>query len=176
VAERLPSTVSDTDSGFIGGLQGGFNWQRGCAVFGFEADWSWADLDSTEGHTDGSNTASLTVKSDIDHFGTLRTRSGVVVDSLLIYATGGLAFANVDRLWTADGWGSVESFSSSDRRWGWTAGVGTEWAVTRRVSIKSEALYLRLEDDSFRRTSAVSGPGDTKRFDPRTRCGLAASE
>jgi endonuclease YncB( thermonuclease family) len=44
-------------------------------------------------------------------------------------------------------------------------GVATEWAVTDRVSIKSEALYLRLQDDSFSRTSAVSGPGDTKRID-----------
>jgi endonuclease YncB( thermonuclease family) len=44
-------------------------------------------------------------------------------------------------------------------------GVGTEWAVTDRVSIKSEAVYLRLEDDSFRRTSAVSSSGDTKRID-----------
>jgi hypothetical protein len=44
-------------------------------------------------------------------------------------------------------------------------GVGTEWAVTDRVSIKSEALYLRLQDDIFSRTSAVSGPGDTKRVD-----------
>ena len=41
--------------------------------------------------------------------------------------------------------------------------VNSEWAVTGRVSIKSEALYLRLEDD--RRTSQVLGPGDTKRFD-----------
>jgi endonuclease YncB( thermonuclease family) len=44
-------------------------------------------------------------------------------------------------------------------------GVGTEWAVKDRVSIKSEALYLRLHDDSFSRTSAVSGAGDTKRVD-----------
>jgi opacity protein-like surface antigen len=44
-------------------------------------------------------------------------------------------------------------------------GVGTEWAVTDRVTIKSEALYLRLHDDSFSRTSAVSGPGDSKRVD-----------
>ena len=163
--ERLPSTVSDTESGFIGGLQGGFNWQHGCTLFGLEADWSWTDLESTKGHTDGSNTASVTVRSDIDGFGTLRTRSGVVVDSLLIYATGGLAFTNIDRRWTADGWGSTESFSSSDRRWGWTGGVGTEWALTHRVSIKSEALYLRLEDDSFRRTTVVLNPGETKRFD-----------
>ena len=44
-------------------------------------------------------------------------------------------------------------------------GLGTEWAVSDRVSIKSEALYLRLQDDIFGRGSAVSGPGDTKRID-----------
>jgi hypothetical protein len=43
--------------------------------------------------------------------------------------------------------------------------VGTEWAVSDRVSIKSEALYLRLQDDSLSRTSAVAGPGDSKRID-----------
>jgi hypothetical protein len=43
--------------------------------------------------------------------------------------------------------------------------VDTEWALTSRVSIKSKALYLRVEDDSFRRTSQNSGPGDSKRFD-----------
>jgi hypothetical protein len=43
--------------------------------------------------------------------------------------------------------------------------VGTEWAVTDHVTIKSEALYLRLQDDSVRRTGQISGSGDTKRFD-----------
>jgi endonuclease YncB( thermonuclease family) len=45
-------------------------------------------------------------------------------------------------------------------------GVGTEWAVTDRVSVKSEAVYLRLQDDSVRRSGQISGPGDAKRFDP----------
>jgi outer membrane immunogenic protein len=149
--ERLPSTVSDTESGFIGGLQGGFNWQRGCTVFGFEADWSWADLDSTKGHTDGSSIASLTVKSDIDGFGTLRTRAGIVMDNLLLYVTGGLAFANVDRSWTLqnDDDDEVKSFKSSETRFGWAAGFGAEWALTDRITIKSETLWLRFDDDSF---------------------------
>ena len=159
--DRLPSTVSRTESGFIGGVQGGFNWQRGCTVFGLEADWSWAGLDSSKHFTDG-NSKNLTVASDIDGFGTLRTRAGVVVDSLLIYATGGLAFAEIDRDWQVEnGSGFVEGFSSDDRRWGWTAGVGTEWAVTDRISLKSEALYLRFEDDTFTRASG----GENKRFD-----------
>jgi outer membrane immunogenic protein len=156
----LPHSVSDTESGFIGGVQGGFNWQRGCTVFGLEADWSWAGLDGTERHTNGGST-SLTVASEVGGFGTVRMRSGVVVDSLLIYATGGFAFAEIDRHWTVDNGSVPESFSSDDQRWGWTAGVGTEWAIADRVSLKSEALYLRFEDETFTRTSG----SDNKRFD-----------
>jgi outer membrane immunogenic protein len=157
----LPHSVSDTESGFIGGVQGGFNWQRGCTVFGLEADWSWAGLDGTERHTNGGST-SLTVSSDVGGFGTVRMRSGVVVDSLLIYATGGFAFAEIDRNWTVQNGNDLPvSFSSDDRRWGWTAGVGTEWAIADRISLKSEALYLRFEDDTFTRTSG----GENKRFD-----------
>jgi outer membrane immunogenic protein len=156
----LPSSVSDTESDFIGGVQGGFNWQRGCTVFGLEADWSWAGLEATERHTDGGSD-SLTVASDVSGFGTVRMRSGVVVDSLLIYATGGFAFADIDRHWTVNNGPSLESFSSDDRRWGWTAGVGTEWAIADRISLKSEALYLRFEDETFTRTSG----SENKRFD-----------
>jgi opacity protein-like surface antigen len=57
-------------------------------------------------------------------------------------------------------------------------GVGTEWAVTERVSIKSEALYLRLQDDSFTRTGQMSGSGDTNfgtdaHVAAATRCGTS---
>src|SRR5919197_1368956 len=47
----------------------------------------------------------------------------------------------------------------------YNCGIGTEWSVTDRVSVKSEALYLRSQDDSLRRTGQISGSGDTKRFD-----------
>jgi endonuclease YncB( thermonuclease family) len=43
--------------------------------------------------------------------------------------------------------------------------MATEWAVTDRVTIKSEAVYLWLQDDSLRRTGGISGSGDTKRID-----------
>ena len=29
-------------TGWIGGVQGGYNWQSGCTLFGVEIDWSWA--------------------------------------------------------------------------------------------------------------------------------------
>jgi outer membrane immunogenic protein len=169
----LHNFASGTDSGLAGGVQAGFNWQRGCTVLGFEADWSWADLDSSKLFSDGDapppDTDTLRVRSNIDGFGTLRTRAGVVVDNLLLYATGGLAFADIERRATLhdESLAQDETFTFSDTRLGLAAGVGTEWAITDFISLKSEALWLRFEEDSGSRICAlaVCERNEPKRFD-----------
>jgi outer membrane immunogenic protein len=169
----LPHFVSGTDSGIAGGVQGGFNWQRGCTVLGFEADWNWADLNSSKLFTDGNvgNADTLRVSSNIDGFGTLRTRTGVVVDSLLLYVTGGLAFADIERratLFDADARADdLETFAFSDTRFGLAAGLGAEWAVTNLISLKTEALWLRFEEDGHTRLCNIDicGTNEPKRFD-----------
>jgi outer membrane immunogenic protein len=164
-------SLSGTDTGVVGGVQGGFNWQRGCTVLGLEADWSWANLDSTKVNTDGDtgiNTDFLRVRSQLDGFGTLRTRAGVVVDNLLLYVTGGLAFADINRRWELEDLNppAREAFSSSDTRLGVAAGLGAEWAINDFISIKSEALWLRFEDDSVTRFATVfANPDRNVRFD-----------
>jgi outer membrane immunogenic protein len=95
------------------------------------------------------------VTSRLRGFGTIRARSGVVVDNLLLYVTGGFAFAKFDR--TASGAFfagkngcesfCAEAFEQSRTRWGWTAGVGAEWALWSNWSIKSEFLYARFQRD-----------------------------
>jgi outer membrane immunogenic protein len=169
----LPNFVSGSDSGLAGGVQAGFNWQRGCTVLGFEADWSWADLGSSKLFTDGNPPFpqdTLTVTSNVDGFGTLRTRAGVVVDSLLLYVTGGLAFADINRRATLfderPGTDTIETFSFDDTRFGLAAGFGAEWALTDYISLKSEALWLRFEEDSQTRLCTVTcSPAESKRFD-----------
>jgi outer membrane immunogenic protein len=164
----LPNFVSGTDNAVAGGVQGGFNWQRGCTVLGFEADWSWTDLGSSKLFTDGdSPPETLTVSSNIDGFGTLRTRAGIVVDSLLLYVTGGLAFADIERRATLFALPSdTETFTFSDTRLGLAAGVGAEWAFSDHISLKSEALWLRFDEDSQTRLCNIgSCTNDPKRFD-----------
>ena len=39
-------------------------------------------------------------------------------------------------------------FSFSNTRWGWTAGVGSEWALRQNVTFKSEILYMNFGDQS----------------------------
>ncbi|HEY5829045.1 MAG TPA: outer membrane beta-barrel protein [Hyphomicrobiaceae bacterium] len=175
VDPALPSSVNGTENGWLGGIQGGFNWQKGCTLFGFEADWSWTNLEQTNIHTDGQPGLALDrlrVTRDVNSFGTLRTRTGVVVDSLLLFATGGLAWAKMDSSWAVTDFrgGSfvTETFGTSDTRWGWTAGVGTEWALAPNISIKSEALYLKFTDNDSAFNSAFAvqnGSPAIKRFD-----------
>jgi len=149
----LPSSISGTDGAFNGGVQAGYNWQRGCTVFGVEADWSWAGNKVFETQLDGDQVAggpptdSATVESRLRWFGTARTRAGLVVDDVLLYVTGGLAFAKLDRTWTffEDGPVTTGVFTSNKTRLGWTAGVGAEWQFLPNWSLKSEVLYMRFE-------------------------------
>src|SRR5690349_21725620 len=101
IAQELSVTGASAASahGLVGGVQGGYNWQRGPAVFGFEADFSAADLST-------SMTGSLSclglpcrvfvpppaaaTSSSIDWYGTVRGRLGWAAGPVLLYGTGGL--------------------------------------------------------------------------------------
>jgi outer membrane immunogenic protein len=152
----LPRSTRDTKSGVNGGVQAGYNYQSGCTLFGVEADWSWSDTNATSFNLDGDGPAggvgvdSSSVSSRMRWFGTLRGRSGVIVDNVLIYATGGLAYANFARSYSLfeDAPLTTTTFNWSNTRWGWTAGVGTEWAFAPNWSLKSEVLYMSFEKDT----------------------------
>jgi outer membrane immunogenic protein len=95
-------------------------------------------------------------------FGTTRIRTGVVVDSLLLYVTTGVAYANFkrDTVWANDGDPeNSETFSSSKTKFGWTAGAGAEWAFASNWSIKTEALYMQFQKDTTTHTSQFLSEG-----------------
>ena len=144
--------------GFIGGGELGFNWQLGHFVLGAEADFVGSDIS-------GSNTKDkfvsdfsppdvpLRASQDVNWLGTARGRVGFVPwCRVLIYATGGLAYADVDHSATLDyfavGGHELYHASRSDTQFGWTAGGGLEFAITHHWSIKAEYLYLDVGDES----------------------------
>jgi outer membrane immunogenic protein len=136
---------SATEDKFTGGVQAGYNWQKSCHVlFGVEADWSWGNVDAATVNEPGGLTVG-TMTTSIKSYGTLRTRTGLVHDNLLLYLTGGLAFAAMDFTVTE----TTSSFSFSDTRWGWTAGVGSEWALRKNVTFKSEIVYMNFGDNHY---------------------------
>jgi outer membrane immunogenic protein len=168
------SNVNAQKSGFIGGVQGGYNWQTNCTVFGIQVDYGWSSIDANVLETDADTGAALdtlTVSSRLRGLGTVRARTGVVVDNLMLYVTGGLAFANFRRSATQTdvGLGVSEIFASNKTKWGWTLGVGTEWQVWGNWSIQSEVLYAHFEKDetTFLCVAAFTcgAPGELKRFD-----------
>ena len=126
-------------------MQGGYNWQRGCTVFGVEADWSWSSAKST--FQDNPNIPGYlgTIDNNLKSFGTARTRTGIIVDDVMLYVTGGFAWGNVNTTYTQIFPGVNEQFSSSSTRYGWTVGAGSEWKIMGNWSLKSEVLYMQLK-------------------------------
>jgi outer membrane immunogenic protein len=164
------SNVRTDKTGFIGGVQGGYNWQTGCTVFGIQADYNWASVKSSAYETDGDvgvNLDSLLIETRLRGIGTVKARTGVVVDNLLLYVTGGLAYGNFRRTATQTDLNApaTEIFESSKTKWGWTAGFGTEWAINQNWSIQSEVLYARFEKDEVSFTCTVFCANESKRFE-----------
>jgi outer membrane immunogenic protein len=160
-------TTNTRKWGWNAGVVGGYNWQTRCTVFGVEADWNWTDTKTFKRLTVGDS-EDVTVSSKMKWFGTVRARTGVVVDNLLIYVTGGLAWARFDRTFDFFGGKSdEESFSVRNTRWGWTAGVGTEWAFSGNVSLKADVLYMSFANKETSFTSTFFAPGDRFRFDSK---------
>ena len=146
-------SATTTDSGWHAGGQVGYNWQRGCMVFGVQVDASWSNAEVEHLFTSGPAPAPNTAQwnSQMRWFGTLRSRTGVVVSDLLLYVTGGFAFANIDRDATFHNGGApgnTVSFSNSDTRWGFVVGAGTEWSLSPNWSFVGEVLYMGFKKDT----------------------------
>ena len=135
--------------GIFGGGQIGYDWQASSAVLGVIADIEGADIhdDFTKTiSTDGLREGSVHASDNIDVWGTVRGRLGWAFDRLLVYGTGGLAWADVDYKFkgTNDLSGEHFSIEKSGVRAGWTAGAGIAYALDDNWSIGAEYLYVNL--------------------------------
>jgi outer membrane immunogenic protein len=149
-------------NGWLAGGQIGYNWQANRFVFGVELDLqaTGQDGDSTFCSTAACGVGSLRViaSHEMNWFGTARLRAGfLLTDTILLYATGGIAVADLESTYTATLLGvGTGSASSSDNRVGWVIGAGAEAALSRNWSIKAEYLYLDFGDVTNAAGSATS--------------------
>jgi outer membrane immunogenic protein len=140
--------------------------QKGCTLFGVEADVNWADLNAdTRVLERFAPLFNNTINTRIESFGTIRTRAGVVVDQLLLYVTGGFAWADArnsvrDRIVIGGVTVFDEQHSFDDTRWGWTAGFGTEYKIAPNISLTSDVFYMSFEDQD----NDFASPGLGGRF------------
>jgi outer membrane immunogenic protein len=159
-------------SGFIGGVQFGYNWQISNLILGLETDFGSCHLKDSR-QASGvfpEATASFgvgtpfTVNSSVatDWLYTLRGRVGTtaLMPNLMVYATGGLALT---RLTITESYSDAAvppgagNFSTKGEKTGWTLGGGLEWALSNAWSVKVE--YLHLDFGKITASGAILNPG-----------------
>jgi outer membrane immunogenic protein len=136
--------------GVIAGGQIGFNYQINSFILGAEADFNYTDLSETRSVAVAPPAALGTVVTstfESKWLATVRGRLGfLATPNLLLYGTGGVAFAEVKTadsvFFTFDG--SSNAASNSETKTGWTAGGGVEWAFSPNWSAKVEYLFVDL--------------------------------
>jgi opacity protein-like surface antigen len=162
------STADTRPSGWLGGGTLGYNYQAGKWVFGVEGDIAGT---STNGATScaplpgatsqiPSPLFQTTCHNELDWIATATARLGYAwTPRTLFYVKGGGAFADEKASVTcnlgpnkalgfpsgctnAAGIGFTNDASVSAIRTGWTVGVGTEFALTDRWSVKGEVDWL----------------------------------
>ena len=136
--------------GVVGG-QIGYNWTTCNTLWGIELDGDWAYAKATTQLLPNSPFFNINIESRFDALLTARTRTGIVIDNLLLYVTGGVAAGHFRTTYTSafniPGVIAVNnSVENSEWRWGLVAGFGAEWAWSDRVSIRSEVLYVDFVD------------------------------
>ncbi|HRY07903.1 MAG TPA: porin family protein [Hyphomicrobiaceae bacterium] len=152
VAGDLSSVDPD---GWFGGGQLGYNAQFGNFVLGVEGDFQGTGVDGSK--LDNIGPVAFRTSNDMNWFSTLRARAGFAADRVLIYATGGVAWADVD--FSLYDFSTATRFSGGDTLTGYTIGGGVEWALANNWTFKGEYLYIDLDDAKFH------GGGTSANFD-----------
>jgi outer membrane immunogenic protein len=139
----------DTD-GWLGGGQVGFNMQSGQFVFGVEFSGSWADI---SGDHVGPLAPGGTYSSDLNTLLLFTGRVGMTFDRLLIYVTGGGAWARDEFSYAVP----AAVSTTKQNRTGWTVGAGLEYGLSPNWSIAAQYNYVDLGDKDVTFGGAV-GP------------------
>lgn len=137
-------------------------------MVGFEGDFDWANISGTSNTPENSGAgqfqigpstfsgvhtlSTATEQVSLRWLSTIRARGGVLVsDRLLVFATGGLAFGEINSQGSVDinsgAFGSLSqvwSGSTTSTRVGGVVGGGVEWAFYDRWSAKAEYLWYDL--------------------------------
>jgi outer membrane immunogenic protein len=100
-----------------GGLHLGHLWQNGWLAYGIEGDITWASLDGNDSQFAGRINA-----IDLSSIATIKARVGVSYGASLVYATGGVAFSELEKKDVTAGSSATHDLV------GWTIGGGYERA------------------------------------------------
>jgi len=201
IADPLFSTTGNLDLGIFGkysasqsygngsqaadvGVFGGYNFQTSQGlVFGGLADFNWSQMSATSdplfaiGRSCSGRfyVCAGQTTTKVDWYGTVRGTVGQAIGQLLLYGTGGFAYGQVESTVAGtSSFGPLFNVSSSDIRYGWTAGAGAALAINKSLSVRMEYDHVDLGSGTV---ASISHPVkasivDTAAFDTVT-VGLA---
>lgn len=142
--------------GGLGGVQGGYNWQFGQVVAGVESDFSWADIKQSSVTSNVltilQTGAQLPLAREVkfDDLATVRARFGCVVfPGVLTYATAGGAWGHSSGTFWAVGGSFADTWTPDG--FGWAAGAGIEYKLTKHLLLRGEYLHYGFNSFSYDR-------------------------
>lgn len=147
----------------------GYNHQIDRFVIGVEGDFDFGNIKDSQ--RDGNY---IVETSKIENFASIRGRVGVLLTpALLAYATGGVAFENLEygescpepaAVAAVGTWCSRHGpYKLSKSQWntGYVVGGGFEWMVAKQISLKLEGLYADFGTNEY----SLGDPLSTKKID-----------
>jgi outer membrane immunogenic protein len=140
------NSLSGTDGRFLGGVQGGFDYQFAPSwVLGIEAQYSWLSSNNNGRLFPGG----VLVTSNDDQLGSVTGRLGYTWGPALLYAKGGYAWKDGDNLNVTNN-GAPAGFSTNgNHRDGYTVGGGLEYMFAPSWSAKIEYQYYNFGSSTF---------------------------
>ncbi|GLS18736.1 membrane protein [Labrys miyagiensis] len=151
------ASVDSTD--FRGSIYGGYNWQFAPTwVAGLEGDIGYAKNSGRISRIPGLTAIGASfAESELTTDGSVRARVGyLVTPSILLYATGGVAFQQIKNSTTCPADTFVcnpavgtQSFHSSDTLVGYTIGAGAEAMIYDHWLVRAEYRFSDFGSNSF---------------------------
>ena len=145
-------TFQSSDARFLGGVQGGFDYQFATnGVMGVEAQYSWMNSNNTGVPFPGGGL----ITSNNNQLGSVTGRVGYTWGPGLLYAKGGYAWRNDPNVGVSVNGSPVAFTTDGNHKDGWTVGAGLEYMFAPNWSAKAEYQYY-----NFGSTTFTSGPAD----------------
>jgi outer membrane immunogenic protein len=169
------STFGNSNGRFIGGVQGGADWQFGGNwVFGIEANYSWKDS-GNGGYAfvgPGGAAGLVTNSSNNRGIGSATARLGYAWGPTLLYVKGGYGFRDSNNTVVTVA-GAPVAFTYDRRQDGYTVGAGLEYMFTQNWSGKVEYQYFDFGNSQFTAgPAALTGLGSFRSDEHTVKAGL----
>ena len=159
----LDEQIDHRASGALGGLQWGYRKPvAGPLLLGAELAWYGGKIEErTEADIAAANRERVT---KVRNPGSLAALLGLAGSRAMLYARGGLAFAQIELQAINHQVGNVATWESTGL--GWTAGTGIEFLLHKRLSLGLQYDYARLTTKDSNTTN--SGGVDVRAADFKT--------